>query len=89
LGRCHLFRVTATDHVSNESSVVAAWQTCVPQQVVKYYVHGGARVAMRAGDVVTYIHTDHLGSTSLTTGEDGAVKSRQGYLPYGELQVAD
>ena len=42
LGRCHLFRVTATDHVSNESSVVAAWQTCVPQQVVKYYVHSAA-----------------------------------------------
>jgi RHS repeat-associated protein len=52
--------------------------------VTKYYMFGGQRVAMRQGDVVYYLHSDHLGSTSLTTDITGTVVAETRYLPYGE-----
>lgn len=54
--------------------------------VTKYYLLDGRRVAMRQGDVVYYLHGDHLGSTTLTTDQTGAVVAEQRYLPYGELR---
>jgi hypothetical protein len=39
---------------------------------------------MRRGDAVYYLNGDHLGSTSLTTDETGAVVSEGRCLPYGE-----
>ncbi|MCP4537322.1 MAG: hypothetical protein GY832_09260, partial [Chloroflexi bacterium] len=54
--------------------------------MTKYYYVGGKRVAMRAGDVVYYLHNDYLGSTSLTTNENGGVTARQLYYPYGEVR---
>jgi RHS repeat-associated protein len=39
---------------------------------------------MRQGDVVYYLSGDHLGSTSLTTDENGDIVSEVRYLPYGE-----
>jgi RHS repeat-associated protein len=42
------------------------------------------RVAMRQGDVVHFLHSDHLGSTSLTTDATGAVVAQTRYLPYGQ-----
>ncbi len=60
-------------------------------KVTKYYYAAGWRVAMRVDDVVTYLHGDHLGSTSLTTcgstsgcGGLGAEVAQQRYYPYGE-----
>ena len=32
----------------------------------------------------SYLTTDHLGSTRLVTGQDGTVKARHDYLPFGE-----
>ena len=63
------------------------------RRVTKYYYHGGQRVAMRVGeeggDAVYYLHTDHLGSTSLTTDSGGAVVARQLYHPYGEVRWSE
>jgi RHS repeat-associated protein len=39
---------------------------------------------MRQGDVVYYLHGDHLGSTSLTTDQSGVPVAETRYLPYGE-----
>jgi RHS repeat-associated protein len=39
---------------------------------------------MRQGDVVYFLHSDHLGSTSLTTDITGTVVAQTRYLPYGE-----
>jgi RHS repeat-associated protein len=39
---------------------------------------------MRQDDVVYFIHTDHLGSTSLTTDITGTLVAETRYLPYGE-----
>jgi RHS repeat-associated protein len=51
-----------------------------------YYYAAGARVAMRQGAVVYYLHADHLGSTSLATtyGGQEVTGSRTLYYPYGE-----
>jgi len=37
--------------------------------------------------VITYIHTDHLGSPIMATNEDGSVKWKEDYQPFGK-QVA-
>lgn len=44
---------------------------------------GGKRVAMRTSAGVTYLHSDHLGSTSVTSG---AQPSSQTYYPYGAVR---
>jgi RHS repeat-associated protein len=53
-----------------------------------YYV-AGQRIAMRVGapgqeGTLTYLHGDHLGSTSLATNGAGEEVYRRGYHPFGE-----
>ncbi len=81
-GHTYTFRVSATDGVGNESDWSESGQVTVPL-VKKYYAAAGRRVAMRAEGVVYYLHSDHLGSTSLVTTGAGAEVARQLYLPYG------
>ena len=45
-------------------------------------------VISTAPRVLTYLHGDHLGSTSLATDASGNVVSQQRYKPYGELRWA-
>jgi hypothetical protein len=52
--------------------------------ITVYYYHDDRRVAMRQGDVVYYLHTDHLRSPSLTTNASGDKVAETRYLPYGE-----
>jgi len=48
--------------------------------MVKYYYANGRRVAMRTAAGVTYIHSDHLSGTNVTSGaQSGDIK----YFPYG------
>jgi RHS repeat-associated protein len=65
----------------------------VAPRTTKYYYHGGKRVAMRVDEdgesEVYYLHGDHLGSTSLTTNDSGAVVARQLYHPYGTTRYTD
>ncbi len=55
------------------------------------YAFGGKVVAQRARtsttNVLTYLHTDHLGGTAVTTSSSGAVLSRQDYTPWGEVRT--
>jgi RHS repeat-associated protein len=74
--------------VGNESGWVESASTTV-DAVTKYYHHGGARVAMRQGGEVYYLHGDHLGSTSLTTDDQGSVVHEARYLPFGEERWVD
>ena len=39
----------------------------------KYYSFAGQRVAMRKDGVLTYLHSDHLGSTVLETNPSAAI----------------
>ncbi len=52
----------------------------------KYYYLGSQRVAMRAGAALFYLHSDYLGSASLTTDTAGAVVSKQRYYPFGAVR---
>jgi RHS repeat-associated protein len=49
-----------------------------------YYFVGAQRVALREGNELTYLHTDHLGSASLATGAGGDQVSEMRYTPFGE-----
>jgi RHS repeat-associated protein len=44
---------------------------------------------MRQGGEVYYLHGDHLGSTSLTTDDQGSVVHEARYLPFGEERWVD
>jgi len=65
-----------------------AQQTAPPPEVTSYYYFGGRRVAMRKGSVVTWLHSDHLGSASLATDLNGnpVAGSETRYKPFGEIR---
>jgi RHS repeat-associated protein len=44
------------------------------------------RVLTATGDALYYLHSDHLGSTSLTTNSSGGEVARQTYYPYGQVR---
>jgi len=56
--------------------------------VRKYYSLGGTRVAMRVDGALSYLLTDHLGSTAVTTDAAGAQVGELRYLPYGAPRYA-
>jgi RHS repeat-associated protein len=53
--------------------------------VTKYYSADGRRVAMRAGNVLSYLANDHLGSTAfvLDSTQSGALLTQMRYYSYG------
>jgi RHS repeat-associated protein len=85
----HSVTARAYDQAGNQTQT-APWGFSVDTGVApslgvtKYYYFGAQRVAMWQEDQVYYLHGDHLGSTSLTTDENGAVFAETRYLPYGE-----
>jgi RHS repeat-associated protein len=56
--------------------------------VTKYYYAGAQRVAMRKGSTLSYLLSDHLGSTSLTLDASGNVTSELRYKAWGEVRYA-
>jgi RHS repeat-associated protein len=46
------------------------------------------RVTTATTTTLTYLHSDHLGSTSLATSEAGVELYRRGYYPFGEERYA-
>jgi RHS repeat-associated protein len=53
-----------------------------------YYYALGRPVAMRQGEVLSYLHGDHLGSTSVVSDESGQEVGRASYDPFGEVYTA-
>jgi RHS repeat-associated protein len=51
----------------------------------KYYYFGSQRVAVKQDISISYLHSDHLGSTSKTTG---ASTSTQTYYPFGAIRTS-
>ena len=49
----------------------------------KYYTLGSQRIAMRRGNTLTYLHGDHLGSTSVTANSSGGKVAELRYHPWG------
>jgi RHS repeat-associated protein len=87
-GHTYTFRLSASDNVSNAASTEV--EALVPY-VTKYYYANGQRVAMQKEGVVYYLHSDHLGSTSILSDENGqqVADSRVAYLPYGGVRLGD
>ena len=56
--------------------------------VTKYYFAGSQRNAMRKGNTLSYLLSDHLGSTSLTTNASGALVSELRYKAWGETRYS-
>ncbi len=58
-------------------------------EVTKYYEFNGQRIARRQDGVLTYLHTDHLGSTLLATNSSGAMVGEHRYRAYGSRRGGD
>jgi RHS repeat-associated protein len=56
--------------------------------LTRYYYAGSSRIAMRKNNTVNYLLSDHLGSTSLTTDENGQSLGTLYYLPWGEVRYS-
>jgi RHS repeat-associated protein len=56
--------------------------------LTRYYYAGSTRIAMRKNNTVYYLLSDHLGSTSLTTDDNGQNPVKQLYLPWGEVRYS-
>jgi len=60
---------------------------------VYYYYAGSQRIAVReltaTTDKLYYLHSDHLGSTSLATEANGAVVAQQLYDAWGNVRFAN
>jgi RHS repeat-associated protein len=57
-----------------------------PGVVTKYYLFNGRRVAMRQGGTLSYLCSDHLGSTTLMLNTSGGVVSNEKFYGYGLTQ---
>ncbi len=58
-------------------------------EVTKYYAFNGQRIARRQDGVLTYLHTDHLGSTLLATNSSGTMVGEHRYRAYGSRRGGD
>jgi RHS repeat-associated protein len=86
-GHTYTFRLAVSDNVGNAASTEV--EAVVPY-VTKYYYANGQRVAMQREGVVYYVHTDHLGSTSVLSDESGQpAGDRVAYLPYGGVRLGN
>jgi RHS repeat-associated protein len=56
--------------------------------ITKYYYAGAQRVAVRVNGTISYILTDHLGSTSVIADAGGAWAGEQRYKAWGEVRYA-
>ena len=52
-----------------------------------YLSLGDMTVATVEGGAATYVHTDHLGGTTLTTDNTGVITETLDYMPYGETRI--
>jgi len=53
---------------------------------LKYYLTGSVRIAMRENEAITWLLSDHLGSTSVTVDASGSLLSSLKFTAYGELR---
>jgi len=64
-------------------SANVSFDSLIVLRVVKYYYSGGQRIALRRDGIVSYLLTDHLGSTRVTTDAAGAQAAEMKYYPFG------
>jgi len=62
-------------------------ETVETSTVRKYYAISGMTVAMSDADGLKYLLTDHLGSVTAVTDEEGELLSQQRYKPFGQVRT--
>jgi RHS repeat-associated protein len=82
-------RVMLLNHLNSGWVAFDDVRVVAHSQVTKYYYAAGQRVAMRQNGTLTYLHGDHLGSTSLSTDAGGQPQARVLYYPYGEERYTE
>jgi len=92
-------RADTAPRVLGDAPVIAARPLLDPPPVTEivtktYYYAGASLIAMRAegdgttGNTLYYLHSDHLGSTSLTTDANGNKVAELRYYPYGQTRYS-
>jgi len=73
------------------SGVNVLYEINMTTQMDAVYIYGPTgRIAKKINDLTEFYHTDHLGSTRITTSETGAVITEIQYKPFGEqISAAD
>jgi hypothetical protein len=71
--------VMTTDQGSTTTYFVGNYYEPTDSVATKYYYAGSQRIAMRVGGTLSFLMSDHLGSTSLSTDANGTVTSEQRY----------
>jgi RHS repeat-associated protein len=56
--------------------------------VTKYYFAGATRLAVRAGTTLSYLLSDHIGSSSVTTDANGVKTASALYKAFGETRFS-
>jgi len=57
------------------------------EKIFKYYFAGSVRIAMRENGTITWLLSDHLGSTSVTADGAGTLLTSLKYTAYGEIRT--
>ncbi len=82
-----LGRVTKTASGST-TTYVGPFYECTGGSCTKYIFAGDQRIALKQGSTVTYVHPDHLSSSSvLTNGTDGSKNELVTYYPFGQTRT--
>lgn len=65
------------------------YEKIVPSgDVTKYYYFGAQRIGVRTPTAFYYLHTDPLGSISVTTNTSQVIKGTLNYFPFGGTRVS-
>lgn len=81
--------LTSGAYVSLRTDATSAqFDDIAVSDISKYYVSGGQRVAVRKNGALSYLLSDHLGSTSVTTSSGGSETAELWYKPWGEYRGA-
>ncbi|MBU7046119.1 MAG: RHS repeat-associated core domain-containing protein [Theionarchaea archaeon] len=67
------------------SGINVLYEINMTTQMDAIYIYGPTgRIAKKVNDITEFYHTDHLGSTRLTTSETGSKVTEVQYKPFGE-----
>ncbi len=76
--------LTSGSYISLRTDVAnVSFDGLIVLSVVKYYYSGGQRIALRRDGTVSYLLTDQLGSTRVTTSDTGVQTAEMKYYPFG------
>ena len=70
---------TTTTYIGN----YVEWISGTPNKLIKYYYADATRVAMNNAGTLNYLLGDHLGSTAITTDNNGGKSAEIRYYPWG------